>query len=316
MGVGATVIGVDGGNTKTDLVVAHVDGRVVGRVRGPGTNSHGITAEGCASVLADLARQVGAPLPVEVGAFFLCGADVPADVADLYDAITRRELARASIVENDTFALLHVGTDGEDAVAVTCGGGINCVGRSAAGRIVRYPSLGWETGDWGGSEMLGREALYLAARGADGRAEATVLTELIAAHFGLRSVGELGEAVHDGRVRSTRLGEVAPAILAAAAAGDAVATGLVERLATEIGLLVRRAFRDLGLDSGDVVLGGGMLAPAAGILHDRVIARLPGGARPVVLRDAPVVGAALAALAAAGAGPDAKRRLRAALRAG
>jgi hypothetical protein len=116
--------------------------------------------------------------------------------------------------------------------------------------------------------------------------------------------------VHDRRLAPARLGELAPAILAAAAE-DAVARALVTRLADELALLVRRAFAHLGLDAADVVLGGGMLREG-GLLVDLLAARLPGGARPVVLREPPVLGAALAALDAAGAPPASHARLRAA----
>jgi len=86
------------------------------------------------------------------------------------------------------------------------------------------------------------------------------------------------------------------------------------RLAQEIALLVRRALDDLGVAAADVVLGGGMLTRGEGLLHDEVVARLPEGARPVVLRDPPVLGAALAALDAAATTSDAGNRLRAAFR--
>jgi N-acetylglucosamine kinase-like BadF-type ATPase len=314
--VGA-VIGVDGGNTKTELVAATVEGEQLAYVRGPGSNSHGAGgAEGTAEVVAALLERAQLDTPVDTGVFFLCGADVPSDIAELEAALARQGVVRRAIVDNDTFALLRAGTDAADAVAVVCGAGINCVGRAADGGIARYSSLGWETGDWGGSEMLGREALFLAARAEDGRGDPTVLVELVRSLFGLDSVAAVGEAVHYRRIRDTQLGELAEAIVAAAADGDAVARGLVERLAHEIGLLVGRAFRDLGVVEADVVLGGGMLRHGAGLLHDLVLARLPAGARPVVLGRPPVLGAALAALDAAGATEAAKARLREELRAG
>jgi N-acetylglucosamine kinase-like BadF-type ATPase len=120
----------------------------------------------------------------------------------------------------------------------------------------------------------------------------------------------VGVDVHYRRVNQARLGELAPLVVDTAATGDAVARGLVDRLATEIGLLVARAFRDLQIQAADVVLGGGMLQQGAGLLHELVLERLPGGATPVVLREPPVLGAGLAALDAAGASPAAKERLR------
>jgi N-acetylglucosamine kinase-like BadF-type ATPase len=311
------ILGADGGNTKTELVAATLDGEQLAYVRGPGSNSHGPGgADATAQVLAALVERADVDTPAHTGVFFLCGADVPSDVTDLEEALARRGLVRRAIVDNDTFALLRAGTDAPDAVAVVCGGGINCVGRAADGRTARYPALGWETGDWGGGEILGREALFLAARAEDGRGEPTVLVELLRSHFDLPSATAVGEAVHYGRIPAARLGELSEAIVAAAGDGDAVARSIVERLASEIGLLVARAFRDLGVEDADVVLGGGTLRHGEGVLHDLVVAELPAGARPVVLRCPPVLGAALAALDAAGATEAAKSRLREELRAG
>ena len=309
------MIGVDGGNTKTDLAVATLDGEVLASVRGPGSNSHGLGSAGAVAVIATLVEGVAFDRPAEHGAFFLCGADVDLDIAELSAEIAARSWTRAATVDNDTFALLRAGSDRPDAVAVICGAGINCVGRRADGSVARYPSLGWETGDWGGAEAVGREALFLAARAEDGRGEPTALVDVVRSHFKLSTAYAVGEAVHYRRLRDVRLGELAPAVVAAAGGGDAVACAVVERLAHEIVLMVRRAFADLELHEAEVVLGGGMLARGEGFLHERVVASLPSGAVPVVPDTPPVAGAVLAALDAVGASDDAKRRVREALRA-
>lgn len=309
------IVGVDGGNSKTELLAATEDGALVALVRGPGSNSHAAAGpEGTADVIDRLVVDAGLELPVEHGAFFLCGADVPADHAALTAVVARRGWTRASTVDNDTFALLRAGTDRADAVAVVCGAGINCVGRSASGGVARYPALGWETGDWGGADGLGCEALFLAARAEDGRGEPTALAAAVRVHFGATSVEAVGVDVHYRRLERTRLGELAPLVVAAAADGDAVALRLVERLADEVALWVARAFRDLGLGAADVVLGGGMLADEHGLLVERVVERLPAGSTPLVLHDRPVLGAALVALDAVGAAEAAKTRLAEELR--
>jgi N-acetylglucosamine kinase-like BadF-type ATPase len=291
------IAGADGGSSKTELLVATTEGEVVALVRGPGSNSHDVGADGCIAVLTALWEESGAE-PVDRGAFFLCGADLPSDIAELAAAVAGQPWVRAATIDNDTFALLRAGTDDPDAIAVICGAGINCVGRRADGRIARYPSLGWETGDWGGGYMLSREALFLASRAVDGRGEATALAAAIG------DVAAYAEAVHYRRAPL----DLAPLVLEVAEAGDAVALGLVERQAEEIALLARRALADLDLDAATIVVGGGLVR---GILRDQVEARIG----PVVVpRDAPVVGAALAALDAAGAPPQAGARLREALR--
>jgi N-acetylglucosamine kinase-like BadF-type ATPase len=310
------ILGVDGGNTKTDLVVATVEGERLAYVRGPGSNSHGPAgAAGCIAVVAALVGETRLEEPAEHGAFFLCGADVPDDIAALQAELDRQPWVRSVTVENDTFALLHAAGAG-DAVAVVCGGGVNCIGRRTDGRVSRYPSLGWETGDWGGAEGVGREALHLAARAEDGRGPDTALVDIVRAHFALPSVLAVGEDVHYRRLPATRLGELGPLVVAAAD-DDAVAAQIVGRLVDELLLLVVRAARDLELtdEPFDVVLGGGMLTAPDGILRGRLDVRLQEQlpkTRTVLPDIPPAAGAALAALHAAGASPAAATRLRAA----
>jgi N-acetylglucosamine kinase-like BadF-type ATPase len=280
------VLGVDGGNSKTDVVVATSDGEPVSFVRGGGSNSHG--PGGSAACIELIASLVDLGEQADRAVLFLCGADLPHDVIELTQLARARGWAREVTVENDTFALLHAGTDADAAVAVVCGAGINCVGRSRD-RIVRYPALGWETGDWGGAEAVGQEALYHANRAVDGRGKPTALVELVELHFG-KPVVEVGAVLHYKRMPRARLGELAPAVVAS---DDPVARGLTQRLADEIVLLVERAVRDLELDNADVVLGGGMLADR-GRLYGLVAEQL--AAEPIVPTLPPVAGAVLAAL--------------------
>jgi N-acetylglucosamine kinase-like BadF-type ATPase len=308
-------LGVDGGNSKTDVVVAALDGELVGQVRGPGNNSHSVGPEATVAFLRGLVEPLLAEAPASHGVFYLCGVDIPSDRTTLATALEREPWVERATVDNDVFALLRAGADDPDAVAVVCGAGINCAGRSSAGGVARYPSLGWETGDWGGSVMLGREVLFHAARAEDGRGEPTALPEVVAGHFGL-SVPEVGEAVRYGRIPATRLGELAPAVVAAAEAGDPVAHRLVDRLAEEVVLMAMRALADLGLVSATILLGGGMLRGGAGFLYDEVVERLAERApraKPLAVTAPPVLGAALDALDAAGAPPAAIARLRAAV---
>jgi len=288
------VLGVDGGNSKTDVVLASLDGQPLAYVRGPGSNAHarGLYAGAIDIVSATVERLPFEP-PADRAVLFMCGADLPDDIAGLNEEVASRGWANAATVDNDTFALLHAGTDREDAVAVVCGSGINCIGRSGD-RVARYPALGWETGDWGGAEALGQEALYHANRAVDGRGPETSLVELVESHFGMPATA-VGIELHYKRMPRSRLGELAPAIVAS---DDPLAVAVTERLADEIAALVERAVRDLGLTDADVVLGGGML-DTRGRLYDLVAERLP--SQPIVPELPPVAGAVLAALDAAAA---------------
>jgi len=283
------VLGVDGGNSKTDVVLASEDGEPLAYVRGPGSNAHARGLyEGAIDIVSATVEQLRFDGVAERAVLFMCGADLPDDIRGLTDEVARRGWAREALVDNDTFALLHAGTDRADAVAVVCGSGINCVGRRGD-HVARYPALGWETGDWGGAEAIGQEAVYYANRAVDGRGEKTALVDLVEVHFG-KPAAQVGTDFHYKRLPRTRLGELAPAIVAS---DDAVAGRLTARLADEIVLLVERALRDLELEDADIVLGGGMLE-SGGRLVELVAQRLP--STPILPELPPVAGAVLVAL--------------------
>jgi N-acetylglucosamine kinase-like BadF-type ATPase len=316
------VLAADGGNSKTDLVLARADGQVLGLARGSLSSPHHLGLEGALDVLeellADAARQAGIEVgngPVaDVAQLLLAGVDFPAEEEELRTAVEKRGWARRTLVGNDTFAVLRAGTERGWGVAVVCGAGINCVGVSPDGRHARFPALGPITGDWGGGYDLGLAAVSAAARSEDGRGPKTRLEQAVPGYFGLVSPQELAEEIHRGRIPTRRVEELPPLVLAAAD-DDAVAAGIVDRLADEIVTMARVALRrlDLGDQPVEVLLGGGLLSSEDGRLLSSIQAGLHETHPQVVVHTStapPIVGAALLALDQLDAGADAQERLR------
>ena len=319
------VLAIDGGNSKTDVVLVTASGRTLSHVRGPGSSPHHLGIDGAVDLLEDMvmkaAAQAGAGGQQPVAAVAqvnLAGVDFPSEEVAATDAIARRGWASDLEVGNDSFALLRAGTDAVDAVAVVCGAGINCVGVSRDGRHARFASLGRISGDWGGGMELGDEALWWAARAVDGRGPETALSRLVPEHFGLLDAPSVYESIHFGRLEHRRLIELAPVVLRASRDGDEVARGIVTTLGQEVVHMARAALTRLAmLDVPTVVvLGGGVLTSRDAVLRGEIDARLAEVAplaRTVVTEVSPVVGAALLGLDRLGASPEAKQTLRAGL---
>jgi N-acetylglucosamine kinase-like BadF-type ATPase len=308
------ILAVDGGNAKTDLALVANDGRLCALVRGPGSSPHAHGVEGALDRIAGLIAQTGAELPVAIAELLLAGVDFPGEERTIRAAAEARGWARQIEVGNDTFAVLRAGTDRGWGVAVVCGAGINCLGVAPDGRHARFPALGEITGDWGGGYDVGRAAVSAAARSEDGRGPRTSLERTVPAHFGLETPLQLAEAVHTGAIAQRRFVELAPLVLGEAA-DDAVAAELVARLAGEVIALVRVALERIGPveETPDIVLGGGLLQAR----DERLLAAIDVGLADLgvphslmVVETPPVVGAALHALDALGARPEAHVRLR------
>jgi N-acetylglucosamine kinase-like BadF-type ATPase len=324
-GVTAAVLAIDGGNSKTDVCLVSAEGLLLGYARGPGSNHQNIGIDAAFEVLASVVGEAAADagmdtrsMLAEQAAVYLAGADFPREVQLLLDRASHASWAAEVSLDNDTFALLRAGTNAANRIAVVCGAGINCVGVSAEGGIVRFPSVGVISGDWGGGGTLGTEALFLAVRAEDGRGQNTALRDAIMQHFGTASVVEVTAALHFGELSRSRLHELAPVLLRVAAAGDGPAIAVVERLAEELFLLARVALDRLRLrdQHADVVLGGSVLAARHHLLMEGVSRRLAAYAPRadlVVVDDPPVVGAALLGMDALGTSPEAESAVRTAL---
>ncbi|MDT5029463.1 MAG: hypothetical protein QOE61_5889 [Micromonosporaceae bacterium] len=314
-------LAIDGGNSKTDVVVGTGDGRVVAYARGGGTYYQSIgLAETMARLrrLVDRVRAESGVTTFDRADIFLAGADLPAEVDMLSAAVAAEGWTSMLRLDNDTFARLRAGTDTPDAVAVVCGAGINCVGRTDDGRSARFPSLGRLSGDWGGGGHLSSETLWRAVRGEDGRGPATALAPAIADHFGQSSVDEVAAGIHLGALNAARLSDLTPLLFDVAAAGDPVARSIVARQADEIIVLATVAARRLDLLGSpfDVVLGGGVLRARHPLLIGPVtrgIVDLAPKATVTVVEQPPVLGAALSSLDGLGAGTQAHAAVRAAM---
>lgn len=321
------VLAVDGGNSKTDVVLLSSSGEVLGRARGEGSNHQfsGIDAAmdaldaaisaALVSAGLDAAARPAAPL----GYYCLAGHDLEVDARNLSTAVEARGWTTDNRLENDTMAVVRAGFTGSWGVGVVCGTGLNCAGIGPDGRTARFPSLGELSGDFTpGGAWLGTRALGLALRVGDGRGAPSVLASAVPSHFGLPTPEEVLEAVYTGSIGYNRLFELAEVLLGCAADGDEVARGAADQLADEVAAMVAACIARLGVAAVEVevVLGGGIFDTRDAGFLERVRAGVASTAPAAVLRRLgapPVVGAALLGLDALGVPPEAVDRARRAL---
>lgn len=317
------IIGVDAGNSKTEVVVAATTGRVLASRRGPGVASPLADPTGWREGLVSLVEQARLDAGVSArrsacAVYCLANVDLPVEWRFAKRELDRAGLAEFTVVRNDTFAVLWAGASRRWGIAVVAGAGINAVGVHPSGRTAGFLALGDYTGDVGGGHHIGVQALAAAIRARDGRGPTTVLTAAVPEHFGLRRPEDVAIAVHRGAVRHEDLHVLAPAVFAAATAGDVVAAGIIAAFADEVVLMVVALARRLRLVRTDVevVLGGGTLQANDGEFRGRVVAGVAAELPRALVRlldRPPVFGAVAEALRRAGAPTGSLARARRAL---
>lgn len=318
------LLAVDGGDSKTDVVVVDRSGRLLGAARLAGSSHLGLGRESAADALeqaiARACTRAGVDprrRPVaETGVYCLAGADLPVDHRRISDELARHRWTARNLVRNDTFAVLRAGTDNGWGVGVVCGTGMNCSGIGPDGRVVRFAALGELSGDLAaGGGWLGRRALGVAVRARDGRGPRTALERLVPAHFHMSSPAAVMEAIYVGRLEARELLNLPPLVFKAASGGDQVAQRMLDDVADEVVSMATATIRRLRVASRavEVVLGGGIFRSEDGSFAGRIddgIREVAPSARVKRLEAPPVLGAALIGLDELHATGPARTRLR------
>jgi N-acetylglucosamine kinase-like BadF-type ATPase len=160
------IIGVDGGNSKTDYFLFHIQGNFIDHIRA-GTCSHEQFSDGYAStyrIMGEhihelLARNQLSMEDITAGAFGLAGADIPSQKKQLSRVIEQIGFTNYA-VDNDSFLGIKAGSESGIGICSINGSGTVTGGISPSGNRLQVGGLGSElTGDEAGGFFLGRRVL-------------------------------------------------------------------------------------------------------------------------------------------------------------
>lgn len=294
------VLGCDGGNTKTVAVVATTAGEIVGWGRAGSSDVH--DDAGPEAALRELREAVGGACRMAGGdagdlsraVFGLAGADWPEDF-ELLAGELQRAIAGEIVVLNDAVNAIRCGADDGVGVVVSCGTGGTAAACGPDGRI-------YHRGFWpepSGARQIGRLGLRAVQNAHLGLGPETALTPRALARYGAADPDDLlHRLTRRGRDASSDVRWFCPDVMDAAAAGDAVAAGIVAREGRVLGGQARVSARGAGFgDSFPLVLVGGVFRHPSRLLREAVHAEVP-GAEIVEARWEPAIAALLRGLGA------------------
>jgi N-acetylglucosamine kinase-like BadF-type ATPase len=256
--------GIDGGGTKTAIVLVDEAGKVLVRHATTTSNAAVVGHDAAGEVLragmeASLQRApAGSRL---IAAWFgLSGSDRSGDRQRLMPFI--KPFAGDTRLTNDAELILGA-LPGETGIAIVAGTGSIAIGRNAAGERTRAGGWGQVIGDEGSGYDLARRMFDAYARETDGRGPATSLTPRLGTHLGLTAPFQLIPYVYASERTKADLASLSRLVIDEAAAGDAVANAILRQAATELAGIAAAAARRLGFaDRLNVALTGGLLTQA------------------------------------------------------
>jgi len=288
-------LGLDGGGTKTAVVLVEADGdegAVLARWRGPGCSWLDDGVDAAAAVVRQGTHQVlaaaGRSADEVAHAFYgLPGHGESASTDVLLDALPRDALGHdRATVGNDVLAGWAGSLGGRDGINVVAGTGSITYGERGTHT---HRVGGWSEliGDEGSAHWVARRGLNAFSRMADGRLPRTALYGLVREHTGIAEDLDLvGLLMQDLQAERAAVAAFSRVVTAAAAASDPVAAAVLDDAVDELVQQVRAVADRIG-DRPDgaptaVSSSGGMFSDDG--FRDRFVARVAAerdaGARP------------------------------------
>ena len=303
------LLGVDGGNTKTDFLLYTESGTCVSHLR-TGTSSHEALPGGFEEVEQRLSERIDrlcemagcTRQDVSSAVFGLAGADTEEQHARL-SAIVDRLLPGKTYVCNDS--MLGIMAAAPNGIGVCCinGTGTTVSGVNAAGKVMQVGGLGFLTSDFAGGDYTAKEVLrrVYSARYRDEKP--TALTQGVLALLGADADANLLELFHPDHLQPDKnlQYELNRLLFRCAEAGDETAQAILHEMAYTLAKSTAGCIKALQFQEHVTVVLAGSLWVKAGypemvrLYCEEVRRRVACACEFVTLEEPPALGAILEA---------------------
>lgn len=305
-------LGVDGGQSHTEAVIADENGRILGRGVG-GPSNHAEQPGGRERLRKAVSDSVAAAL---------ANATVPRiDKADMLESVTFRsghfgmtggadfkeEIIKGTVncgvlsVGHDAPTALFGATAGEPGVVAIAGTGSVVYADDKCGHTSQIGGLGYLFSDEGSGFWLAAQTIRLAIKEKDGLIADAGLQCLVVEHFGVRRVRDVTDAFYNGMITRDEIARLSVPAHDAAVAGNPVLRQQIEHGAGELASWVRVAAARTGFSNYSVSGVGGMFK--ASLMNSSFQSAIAKHATGAVYRQpifSPAIGALLIAYEQAG----------------
>lgn len=255
--------GIDGGGTKTAIVVVDAKGVPVYRGQASSSNAAVVGHDEAAGTLHRLmlsaAAGSDAELPFTAAWFGLSGSDRPEDHRILRPRL--EDTATEIMMTNDAELALG-GLPDRIGVAIVAGTGSICFGQNDDGKRARAGGWGHIFSDEGSGYGIAVQALRAFAAQCDGLGPETSLTSRLMEHWEIEDPFSIINRVYDPSTTKGEIARLSRIVVEEAEKGDAISLQILEQGAEYLASFGTSVARRLGFGP-ELALAfvGGMLVP-------------------------------------------------------
>ncbi|WP_026908836.1 N-acetylglucosamine kinase [Paucisalibacillus globulus] len=276
------VIGIDGGGTKTQVVLADLTGTILMNTVYGSTNPNAVSKEELKRIFhhifQDVEKKVPNSLNEMVSVFAgIAGAGIEATALHIKEIITPYFLPETKIkVVPDSINALYSGTFGKPGIVQISGTGSITYGINKRKEQGRVGGWGYLLGDEGSGYDVGRRGLQAALQFEDGRGPETMLLTMLYDSYQINSGRELIDKIYHSDNPRLEISRNSKLVFEAFEKDDSVSRLILRNVADGISQSIRTLDQKLFKKDGkvDVILCGGLFSNTTilpGLLQDALI---------------------------------------------
>jgi N-acetylglucosamine kinase-like BadF-type ATPase len=253
-------LGVDGGGTKTHIVLMNEEKRIICEGFAGASNPLRVGVENAVGNIIkaiDSACDVGFRSRDDIVSATLGLAGVRrADIRRIVlDSFKKRLSIKKIQIFTDAEIALYGTTLGKLGLVVIAGTGSICIGQDGNGKKATAGGWGPLAGDEGGGAGIAKRALQAIAKASDGRSKPTELSRVASEYFRTAKTEDLIVAIYSPQTDNAKIAGFARDVVETAKEGDEVAREILREGGFELGLAANAVIKQLHLENKKVPIG-------------------------------------------------------------
>lgn len=264
------VLGIDGGGTKTNGVVADENGNVFMQTVTSRSNPNTLSKAEFEKVMSDLILELKTQKPdifEEVTVCFagMAGVGESGRDVELTNLLKKYLPTKTQVfVNHDAINALYSGTLGAPGIVQIAGTGSITFGMNEVDKTARSGGWGYLFDDEGSGFYMGNEALRAIFQDFDGRGFATDLTGLVLKHYNVSYVPDIIGQVYGHEHPRSAIAPLSKYVVEAAVANDEVAKNIILKACESMVSCIHSCHRQLFEENHQtiIVLSGSVFTNA------------------------------------------------------
>ena len=238
-----TIIGIDGGGTKTHGIL-YRDGKIISEMKAGTTRigavGVGESCERTLNVITELCKKADTETSeIDAVVIGLAGVWLEEEkkrAQQLMKTLSRGQSMQLNdlIVTSDAEIAIEGAFQGEEGIMTIVGTGSIALGKVGKSKLIRCGGWGIELDDEGSGAWIGREGLTAVVRALDGRSKYTKIATIIAELYPTINLAVPRTIVKAYSERAFEYQNLTPFIMKAAEDGDEVSLEIITRAANRL----------------------------------------------------------------------------------